>query len=152
MKKSLLTTLLFLLSILLTVAAPVDEQSARKLANDFMRSKMPATRSVGNITRAVTGVVDDADAGIYVFNSESGFVVISADDTFPAVLAYGSGNPYDYTKAPAAMQEMLEAYHHAVTATVKTRADVPTHTDIAPLIKTTPHSDACHIECTSIIF
>ena len=148
MKKSLLTTFLFLLSILLTVAAPVDEQSARKLANDFMRSKMPATRSVGNITRAVTGVADDADAGIYVFNSESGFVVISADDTFPAVLAYGSGNPYDCTKAPAAMQEMLEAYHHAVTATVKTRADVPTHTDIAPLIKTTwnqkaPYNNLC---------
>lgn len=85
MKKSVLTTLVYLFSILLTVAAPVDEQSARKLAGDFLRGKMPITRSSNtNITRAVTGVADGPDAGIYVFNSDNGFVVISADDALPA--------------------------------------------------------------------
>ena len=63
MKKSLLTTLVYLFSIVLAVSAPVDEQKARKLASDFLRSKMPATRSVSaNLTRAVTGVVDGPDA------------------------------------------------------------------------------------------
>ena len=41
MKKSVLTTLVYLFSILLTVAAPVDEQSARKLAGDFLRAPVP---------------------------------------------------------------------------------------------------------------
>ena len=88
MKKSLLTTLVYLFSIVLAVSAPVDEQKARKLASDFLRSKMPATRSVSaNLSRAVTGVVDGPDAGLYVFNTDNSFVVISADDDLPPVLA-----------------------------------------------------------------
>ena len=149
MKKSVLTTLVYLFSILLTVAAPVDEQSARKLAGDFLRGKMPITRSSNtNITRAVTGVADGPDAGIYVFNSDNGFVVISADDALPAVLAYSYGTPYDASKAPEAMKAMLSAYHHAVTSACVTRADVPTHEKISPLIKTqwdqlTPYNNMC---------
>ena len=149
MKKSVLTTLVYLFSILLTVAAPVDEQSARKLAGDFLRGKMPITRSSNtNITRAVTGVADGPDAGIYVFNSDNGFVVISADDALPAVLAYSYGTPYDASKVPEAMKAMLSAYHHAVTSACVTRADVPTHEKISPLIKTqwdqlTPYNNMC---------
>lgn len=149
MKKSVLTTLVYLFSILLTVAAPVDEQSARKLAGDFLRGKMSATRGANtSITRAITGVADGPDAGIYIFNSENGFVVISADDALPAVLAYGYGAPYDASQAPAAMKEMLSAYHHAVTATYKTRTEVPTHENILPLIETqwdqdAPYSNMC---------
>ena len=149
MKKSVLTTLVYLFSILLTVAAPVDEQSARKLAGDFLRGKMPITRSSNtNITRAVTGVVDGPDAGIYVFNSDNGFVVISADDALPAVLAYSYGTPYDANKAPEAMKAMLSAYHHAVSSACVTRADVPTHEKINPLIKTqwdqlAPYNNMC---------
>lgn len=149
MKKSVLTTLVYLFSILLTVAAPVDEQSARKLAGDFLRGKMPITRSSNtNITRAVTGVADGPDAGIYVFNSDNGFVVISADDALPAVLAYSYGTPYDASKAPEAMKAMLSAYHHAVTSACVTRADVPTHEKINPLIKTqwdqlAPYNNMC---------
>ena len=149
MKKSVLTTLVYLFSILQTVAAPVDEQSARKLAGDFLRGKMPITRSSNtNITRAVTGVADGPDAGIYVFNSDNGFVVISADDALPAVLAYSYGTPYDASKAPEAMKAMLSAYHHAVTSACVTRADVPTHEKISPLIKTqwdqlTPYNNMC---------
>lgn len=149
MKKSVLTTLVYLFSILLTVAAPVDEQSARKLAGDFLRGKMPVTRSSNtNITRAVTGVADGPDAGIYVFNSDNGFVVISADDALPVVLAYSYGTPYDANKAPEAMKAMLSAYHHAVSSACVTRADVPTHEKISPLIKTqwdqlTPYNNMC---------
>ena len=94
MKKYLLSAYLVLFSFLLTMAAPVDEQSARKIASDFLRSKMPhVTRSAsGELTRAVTGVADGDNAGIYVFNADGGFVVISADDELPSVLAYGLKN------------------------------------------------------------
>lgn len=138
MKKSLLSTVMLLFSFLLTIAAPVDEQSARKIANDFISGKMPqVTRSAsGNLTRALTGVADGEDAGIYVFNVDNGFVVISADDELPSVLAYGLSEPYDAQTAPPAMKAMLEAYHYAVVSAVKTRAAVPTHNEISPLIKT----------------
>ena len=153
MKKYLLSTYLVLFSFLLTMAAPVDEQSARRIASDFLRSKMPhVTRAAsGELTRAVTGVADGDSAGIYVFNCDGGFVVISADDELPSVLAYGLKNSYDAQTAPPAMQAMLEAYNHAVNSSVKTRAAVPTHADISPLIKTqwnqnTPYNKYCATE------
>ena len=153
MKKYLLSTYLVLFSFLLTMAAPVDEQSARRIASDFLRSKMPqVTRAAsGELTRAITGVADGDSAGIYVFNCDGGFVVISADDELPSVLAYGLKNSYDAQTAPPAMQAMLEAYNHAVNSSVKTRATVPTHADISPLIKTqwnqnTPYNKYCATE------
>ena len=153
MKKYLLSTYLVLFSFLLTMAAPVDEQSARRIASDFLRSKMPhVTRAAsGELTRAITGVADGDSAGIYVFNCDGGFVVISADDELPSVLAYGLKNSYDVQTASPAMQAMLEAYNHAVNSSVKTRAAVPTHADISPLIKTqwnqnTPYNNNCPVE------
>lgn len=150
MKKYLLSSFLVLFSFLLAVAAPVDEQQARKIASDFLRGKMPhVTRAAsGELTRAVTGVADGDNAGIYVFNNKSGFVVISADDELPVVLAYGTSRPYDAQTAPPAMKAMLEAYHYAATRTVKTRADIPTHADISPMIKTNwnqlaPYNNEC---------
>lgn len=150
MKKYLLSSFLVLFSFLLAVAAPVDEQQARKIASDFLRGKMPhVTRAAsGELIRAVTGVADGDNAGIYVFNNKSGFVVISADDELPAVLAYGTSRPYDAQTAPPAMKAMLEAYHYAATRTVKTRADIPTHADISPMIKTNwdqlaPYNNEC---------
>ena len=89
------------------------------------------------LTRAITGIADGDDAGIYVFNSQKGFVVISANDELPAVLAYSNGDIYNAQTAPPAMKEMLEAYHYAATATTITRTSVPTPANISPLIKTT---------------
>ena len=153
MKKYLLSTYLVLFSFLLTMAAPVDEQSARKIASDFLRGKMPqVTRAAsGELTRAITGVADGDSAGIYVFNCDGGFVVISADDELPSVLAYGLKNSYDAQTAPPAMKAMLEAYNYAVNSTVKTRAAIPTHADVSPLIQTqwnqqAPYNKYCTTE------
>lgn len=150
MKRLLLTTLVWAVNVLITFAVPVSEQAAKKAAQDFIRQQWKAmTRGEAQeLTRAVTGVADGEDAGIFVFNAEDGYVVISADDKLPAILAYGYGSPYDARTAPIAMKEMLEAYHYAATATAKTRATVPTHADISPLIKTTwdqetPYNKLC---------
>ena len=150
MKRILLTTFVWAVNVLITLAAPVSEQAAKKAAQDFIRQQWPAmTRGESQeLTRAITGVADGEDAGIFVFNAENGYVVMSADDELPAILAYGHGSPYDAQTAPIAMKEMLEAYHYAVKATVKTRAAVPTHADISPLIKTTwdqnaPYNKMC---------
>lgn len=138
MRKVLLSTVLWCVGIVLAFANPVGEDAARQMAGNFIRHQLKAaTRGESVVlTRAASGIDDTENAGIYVFNSESGFVVISADDAFPAVLAYGSGAPYDASTAPTAMKEMLEAYHYTVTAKANTRAAVPTHADIAPLIQT----------------
>lgn len=138
MRKVLLSTVLWLVGIVFAYANPVGEAAALKIADNFMRQQLKAgTRGERVVlTRAESGINETEETGIYVFNSENGFVVISADDAFPAVLAYSTGSPYDASMAPPAMKEMLEAYHHTVTSTVKTRFSVPTRADIAPLIQT----------------
>ena len=138
MRKVLLSTVLWLVGIVFAFANPVGEAAALKIADNFMRQQLKAgTRGERVVlTRVESGINETEETGIYVFNSENGFVVISADDAFPAVLAYSTGSPYDASMAPPAMKEMLEAYHHTVTSTVKTRFSVPTRADIAPLIQT----------------
>ena len=66
MKKSLLTMFVSLFSVILAVAAPVDEQKARQLASDFLSNMNPHGTRSGNaeLTRAVTGVADGNDAAI----------------------------------------------------------------------------------------
>lgn len=138
MKRSLLTTLVCLFSILLTVAAPVDEQSARQSAFSFLRGKMPVTRGVNmNLTRAVTGVADGDDAGFYVFNADNAFVVISADDELPAVLGYGDNGVFDKDDVPDGLKELLTCYQYVVrNSRTTTRGVVASHDAIKPLIKT----------------
>lgn len=137
MKKILITTFVWIVGLVTTLAAPVSEQAAKCAAMDFLRQQGAATTrgEAIELTRAVTEVADGEDAGIFVFNSPSGYVVMSADDDLPAVLAYGRGTPYDSQTAPPALQALLEAYHVGIATKAFTRADVPTHSDVAPLVK-----------------
>lgn len=138
MERILLTVMVWAISIIASVAAPVSEQAAMLVAQKFIHQQMPAMsrgESIG-LTRAFTGVADGEEAGIYVFNATNGYVVVSADDNLPEILAYGNGAPYDAAKASDGMKAMLEAYHHAATSKAFTRADVKTHNDVAPFITT----------------
>ena len=157
MKKSLLTTLVYLFSIVLAVSAPVDEQKARKLASDFLRSKMPATRSVStNLTRAVTGVVDGPDAAVYVFNTDNAFVIISGDDSTMPVLGYCDKGKFDVNNAPDGLKDLIRYYQQEVKRfNAYTRDEAITiHDPVAPLIKTTwnqtaPYNLDCPIDTTT---
>ena len=138
MKKSLLTMFVFLFSMILAVAAPVDEQKARQLASDFLSNMSPhGTRSANvELTRAVTGIADDNDAAIYVFNSDNSFVIISADDRTPAVLGYSDNGAYDMKKAPDGLKAMLGWLQASVRNYSTTRGEVLIHDAIKPLMTT----------------
>ena len=138
MKKSLLTMFVSLFSIILAVAAPVDEQKARQLASDFLSNMNPHGTRSGNaeLTRAVTGVADGNDAAIYVFNSDESFVIISADDRTPAVLGYSDHGAYDMKKAPDGLKAMLGWLQASVRHYSTTRGEVAIHDAIKPLLTT----------------
>ena len=154
MKKSVLTTLVCLFSFLLTVAAPVDEQSAKKLAGDFLRSKMSATRSSNtSLTRAITGVVDGPDAAVYVFNADDAFVIVSGDDSTMPVLGYSDKGCYDVNNVPDGLKAILRYYQQEVKRfSTSTRGETITiHEPVAPLIKTlwkqsAPYNNMCPMD------
>ena len=154
MKKYLLSSFLVLFSFLLAVAAPVDEQQARKIASDFLRGKMPhVTRAAsGELTRAVTGVADGDNAGIYVFNADNSFVIVSADDRTPAVLGYSDNGAFDKNNVPDGLKSMLMNFQQALSSNrIVTRGAVPTHNAIKALLKTKwnqfgPYNLSCPVD------
>ena len=154
MKKSVFTTLVYLFSVLLTVAAPIDEQSARKLAGDFLRGKMSATRSSNtSLTRAITGVVDGPDAAIYVFNADDAFVIVSGDDSTLPVLGYSDKGCYDVNNVPDGLKDLIRYYQQEVKHfSTSTRGETITiHEPVAPLIKTlwkqsAPYNNMCPMD------
>lgn len=139
MKKTLLSTFLLLFSVLLTFAAPVDEQSARKIASKFLSSKLSATTRAasGDLTRALTGVADGDDAGIYVFNTNNAFVIVSGDDSTPSVLGYSENGAFDKNNVPDGLKDILLGYQYVVrNSKATTRGEIVSHESIKPLIKT----------------
>ena len=144
MRRLLLTSCLWLFGLLLAVAGQVNEQAARKLAQDFMASQFAeVTRGADlTLTRALTGIADGDNASFYVFNSKVGFVMISGDDSTPAVLGYGAGAAFDFQKAPESLQYLLGRWQQDHSGSQlqtrgNTRAEsIPTHSKIATLIQT----------------
>ncbi len=138
MERVLLTTMVWAISIVVSFAAPVSEQAAMIAAQKFIHQQLPAMSRGERIelTRAFTDVADGEGAGIYVFNTTNGYVVVSADDHLPEILAYGNGAPYDATKASVGMKAMLDAYHHIAISQTSSKADVQIHDDVAPFITT----------------
>lgn len=155
MRKLILTATLWVIGLLMAVASNVSEQNAKLLASEFLKSHLPAGTRAEAIepVRVTTGVADGPDAGIYVFNAGDAFVVMSASDLLPAVLAYGTAGSFDPQTAPPAMKSMLRAMHYAAKQAT-TRASVPTHDAIAPMTKTewdqtAPYNAQCPVDETT---
>lgn len=123
--------LLFFLSIsaIQLKAAPVDAETAMAEAMDFlsasplMKSKGFAAASPADVTLACT-YTSDANGGnggndancFYIFNRGNGFVIISADDRLPQVLAYSENGAFDPSRIPENMKNWLEGYRDEIAA------------------------------------
>lgn len=136
MRKALLISLVWIVGTMTMLAGPVSEQRAREVAKGFMLSHMNSLTRSERIEpeRAITGVVDTEDAGVYVFNSESGFVIVSGDDSTVPVLGYSNEGPYVAENVPTDLKAMLKAYDYAVK-NVTRASNVSVHDAVYPLIR-----------------
>jgi len=140
MKKNLFTIFLLFFSAAFALASKLSEEAARQLASDFMSHRHLTGTRAGSVelTRAVTGIADGPDARFYVFNSESAFVIVKADDQLPAVIAYSGNGVYDSRRIPSALKAILSSLQVSEPQTnVVTRAsDINKHPAVATLIST----------------
>lgn len=94
--------------------APVNQSVALQEAEDFLASSPVGIRRAPAIGGMALSEAYTSKSGstplYYVFNSDSGFVIVSADDRLPAILGYSDSGKFDVDKLPINFKSWLEGY------------------------------------------
>ncbi|GEM_PF-6573863 len=137
-----------------SAAAPVSEKSAREIAGKFLSGKGLTVSARKCAFRAPAKNAPDAPFYIFDSDSGSGFVIVSGEDTTPAILGYSDSGDFDENNLPDNFRGWLESCAAQIEAVRKGAAEVERpwsecdHTDVAPLITTQwnqsgPYNDQC---------
>ena len=148
MKKLLYLILIFLPIVM--QAGPVTAQQALEKARRFMKGKeivMPTH------VRGTTKVTKNNMDAFYVFNAtdDGGYVIVSADDRTPDILAYSDTGHLDLTQMPDNMKYWFDYLALSVISvnevtSVKKNPSLISKANIPPLIQTAWHQDAPYNE------
>ena len=98
------TLLLFALlgSFLGSFAHPVDLETARNVAAKFMGTE--------DLQLIFTYTTDKSAATLYIFNTDEGFVIVSADDCETPIIAYSREGCFDPNNVPVQMEDYLQDF------------------------------------------
>ena len=114
MKHFLLLISLFISTVMM--AGPVDQETARQKAKNFVANKMgsKAQRSM-KVTESgikkTSNRAADAQGYLHVFNIDGGgYVIVSGDDRTEEILGYSTTGTFDAEKMPENMRAFLQEY------------------------------------------
>lgn len=161
MRKLLILTLMWLLPAIVFAGVVTSEQALVKATSFANARNVNATIKLA--TKAKKSQTVDATAYYYVFNfgNNQGFVIISGDDRTNPILGYSDEGSFNIDKIPTNMKSWLDGYESQLKAlatmsdteaseriATSSRASVPTHNSIAPMITTkwdqaTPYWNEC---------
>ena len=116
MKRFVLVTLVFLLSVGQLFAKHVDVNTAKNIGEKYVRNNMQSLRSFQNSKHVLTISDDNGNACLYIFNIEDkGFYIVSADDRAKPILAYSEEGCIDVNNILPSMAYYLEHYKNAIS-------------------------------------
>ena len=115
MKNLFLLMATLLLMAVPSWAAPVDVKSAQAKAHQFLLKQYSSGNLSGPVTQlklahTQVSALDGITPVYYVFNTASGFVVVSGEDRAREILAYGDQQFTDLKDMPANMKYWLDSY------------------------------------------
>ena len=103
MKKHILTFLVLALTGITLQARPIDQETAKRLGQSFVKANFEFTRQSDVLTLVQTAYSDRGEACYFIFNvGDTGFVIMAADDNYRPVIGYsyeGTFNPDDMSPA-----------------------------------------------------
>ena len=102
MKRISLLCIAFFGLLLSTAARPVDLQTAQSVAVKFM--------GASDVQLVSTYRTDQSAAAFYVFNTEDGFVIVSADDCETPIIGYSHEGRFDPNNVPVQMEAYLQDF------------------------------------------
>lgn len=117
MKKTLLTlTAVAFLSTML-FANPVGQETARSLAQSFVRTNFEFTRQSDDLQLVKTAFSDRGEACYYVFNvGTTGFVIMAGDDCVRPIIGYSDEGTFDPNDMAPALADYLERIRLGIMA------------------------------------
>ena len=139
---STISILLSLAVLNVAVAAPVSEEQARSIAEQFMAEHhLPSTDlSLANNSQRLIAS-PSSPMPLYVFNApeQGGYVIVAGDDRVPAVLGYSNSGSIDmYHTSPAQLEWMASCAEQIDCLAKDSTLTIPRHatgTAVAPLLK-----------------
>ena len=102
MKRTIILCIAFFGLLLSTAARPVDLQTAQSIAVKFM--------GASDAQLVFTYQTDKSAAAFYVFNTEDGFVIVSADDCETPIIGYSHEGRFDPNDVPVQMEAYLQDF------------------------------------------
>lgn len=112
MRHRFITLVLLLLGTTFTAKAnPVDIRTAREVGMKFMNAntKTPL-RNADELLWVTTYNTNRGNAAFHIFNTQGGFVIVSADDCATPILGYSSEGHFDMENIPIQLQEYLQGF------------------------------------------
>ena len=135
MKKHILTLLVLALTCCTLQARPVDQETAKRLGQSFVKANFEFTRQSSDLNLVYTAFSDRGEACYYIFNvGDTGFVILAADDNYRPIIGYSHRDTFNPDDMAPALAEYLEVVRQGVMkASLKTSAPVAVSADWAML-------------------
>ena len=108
--------MLFLaLACVMLQARPVDQETAKRLGQSFVKANFEFTRQSDQLYLVQTAYSDRGEACYYIFNvGDTGFVILAADDNYRPIIGYSYSDPFNPDDIAPAQVEFLETVRQGV--------------------------------------
>ena len=104
-----LAFVMFLLTFTLAAKAnPVDEERARQVATTFLNNNGARSLELTNVSSAI------GFSNVYVFTTETSFVLVSADDCVQPILGYSLTGRFDFENLPDNKRVWIQGYNDEI--------------------------------------
>ena len=137
MRKRIFTMLVLAMTCVTLQARPVDQETAKRLGQSFVKANFEFTRQSDQLNLVQTAYSERGEACYYIFNvGDTGFVILAADDNYRPVIGYSDRGTFNPDDMAPALAEYLEVVRQGVmSASVASSASVAVASDWAMLEK-----------------
>ena len=137
MKKHLFALLVLVVTGIALQARPVDQETAKRLGQSFVKANFEFTRQSSDLDLVYTAYSESGEACYYIYNiGDTGFVILSADDNYRPIIGYSDEGTFNPNDMAPALADYLEVVRQGVMeAATKVSAPFAVAADWAMLEK-----------------
>ena len=96
-------------------ARPVDQETAKRLGQSFVKANFEFTRQSSDLNLVQTAFSDRGEACYYIYNvGETGFVIMAADDNYRPIIGYSDKGIFNLDDMAPALADYLEVVRQGV--------------------------------------